>query len=70
MDTDIRKYIKNNFHDCNRNDVEETINESVNAKDEVVLPGLGVLFEIVWNNADDILKKSIVDIIYNDTKKN
>lgn len=69
MDTDIRKYIKKNMADCKKIDVQETILASVNQSDEVVLPGLGVLFEMLWNNSDTNLKNSIVDTLYNDIKK-
>ena len=41
---DIRNYIRNNLSDCNEMDIRETILSSVNSNDEVVLPGLGVLF--------------------------
>ena len=50
-------------------DVKETVVASVNSNDEVVLPGLGVLFEMVWNNSDNNFKNEIVEIIYEHTKK-
>jgi small acid-soluble spore protein I len=31
--------------------------------DEVILPGLGVFFEILWNNADANLKQMITETI-------
>ncbi len=65
----IRDYIKKNFEDCNIEDVRATIVESINTKDEVILPGLGVLFETLWNNSDDNVKNNIVNIIYNTIKK-
>ena len=61
---DIRTYIKNNLKDCKEIDVKETVLASVNQSDEVVLPGLGVLFEMLWNNSDDKLKDSIVKILF------
>ena len=66
---DIRTYIKNNLSDCKEIDVKETVLASVNQSDEVVLPGLGVLFEILWNNCDDNLKNNIVKILFENTKK-
>jgi small acid-soluble spore protein I (minor) len=69
MDTDIRKYIKNNFKNCTEEDVKNTVLASVNSDDEVVLPGLGVLFEMLWNNSDDISQNNIVNILFNDAKK-
>ncbi len=59
---DIRGYIKNNFKDDDINSIKESIVESIKSKDEVLLPGLGVFFELVWNNSSEderinILKK-------------
>ncbi|MBD9085388.1 small acid-soluble spore protein SspI [bacterium] len=66
---DIRNYIRNNLSDCNEMDIRETILSSVNSNDEVVLPGLGVLFEMIWNGSNENQKKDIVKILYQDIKK-
>ena len=66
---DIRNYIRNNLSDCNEMDIRETILSSVNSNDEVVLPGLGVLFEMICNGSNDNQKKDIVEILYQDIKK-
>ena len=44
----IRNYIINNFKNCDKNEIKESIEDSINSDDEVVLPGLGVLFSILW----------------------
>lgn len=62
---DIRKYIKENFNNCEINDIRESIVSSVADKDEVTLPGLGVLFEIIWENSNDELKNKILEILQN-----
>lgn len=69
MDNDIRNYIIKNLKDCNKEDIRATILSSVNSSDEVILPGLGVLFEMVWNNNDSNLQNNIIDILYNQIKK-
>ena len=50
---DIRGYIKSNFKDDDINSIKESIVESIKSKDEVLLPGLGVFFELVWNNSSE-----------------
>lgn len=65
----IRDYIIKNLKECNIMDVKETVIASVTSKDEVVLPGLGVLFEMVWNNSDDNFRNEIVEIIHENIKK-
>ena len=67
MDTDIRKYIINNFKDSDMEEIKTTIIESVKSNDEIVLPGLGVLFEITWRN--DALQDQMLQTIYNEIKK-
>lgn len=69
MDTDIRKYILNNLKDCTEDDIKETILASIESKDEVFLPGLGVLFELTWNNSDENNKKEIINTLFKTIKK-
>lgn len=59
----IREHIKINFKDSTIEELKESIEESVNSSDEVILPGLGVLFEILWTNSND--KDKILSTIYN-----
>ncbi len=63
MNISIREHIKKNFKDSSIQDLEDSIKESVNSKDEVVLPGLGVLFEILWKNSNNT--DEILNVIYN-----
>ena len=65
----IKDYFIKNLKDCSIMDVKETVIASVNSNDEVVLPGLGVLFEMVWNNSDNNFQNEMVEIIYEHTKK-
>ena len=65
MNVDIRKHIRNNFKDSDINEIEDSINSSIDSKEEIVLPGLGVLFEILWNNCSEELKNGILDTIIN-----
>ena len=61
MNIDIRKYIINNFKGNSKKEIEEAITDSINSKEEELLPGLGVLFEIAWNSS---LKDNIIEEIY------
>ncbi len=65
MNIDIRKYIKDNFKDSSIEEIENSIKDSVKDNDEVTLPGLGVFFEILWNNTSDDEKKNILNILKN-----
>ncbi len=61
----IRQYIINNFKGDDYDSLQKAINESIESKDEVTLPGMGVFFEIVWNGADQKLKNEMLEIIKN-----
>ena len=65
MNIDIRQHIRNNFKKADIRDIEESIEASIKSKDEVVLPGLGVFFEIIWNNCTDKMKDEILYTLLN-----
>ena len=63
MNISIRDHIKKNFKDSSIQELEDSIVESINSNDEVILPGLGVLFEILWKNTDNT--DNILNTIFN-----
>ena len=65
----IKDYILNNFKNDNKESIKEAITESINSKDEVTLPGMGVFMEIIWNNATDEVKNEMLTILENNLKK-
>ena len=69
MDTNIRQHIINNFSGDNFDTLRRAIDESVEAQDEVTLPGLGVFLEIIWENASQELKNEMIDIIRRKVQK-
>ena len=62
-DIDVRCYIINNFKDDNVEDIEKSINSSIESKSDDPLIGLGVLFEIMWNNSSNDTKNIILSNI-------
>lgn len=63
MNIDIRKYIINNFKGNEIKELEESINESISENLEESLPGMGVFFEIIWNNSSNEIKKELLEIL-------
>ena len=57
----IRDYIINNFKDDDVNTIRRAIDESIEENDEVTLPGMGVFFEIIWQDANDDEKNKILE---------
>ena len=60
---DVRKYIINNFKEDSIEDIETSINTSIESKSDDPLIGLGVLFEVMWNNSTNDQKNSILTTI-------
>ena len=50
---DIRKYIIENFKDDNEEKIRDSIETTINSRDEDALIGLGVLFELLWNKLNE-----------------
>lgn len=63
MKIDIRKSIIENFKGNEKEEMMESIEESVKEKEEITLPGLGVFFELLWQQSDKDLKNTIVSQI-------
>ncbi len=68
MNIDIRESIKNNFKNSSLNEIKVSINSSVEDKDEITLPGLGVFFEILWKYSNQEQKNYILETIQNNIK--
>ena len=60
----IREY---NFKDDTKDDIKNSIEESINSGEEDILLGLGVLFEIYYQNTTN--KDEIISTIHENIKK-
>lgn len=63
MNLDIRENVINKIKNDDTNEIIKTIDESVIAGDELVLPGLGVMLELFWNDLNSEQKLTIANII-------
>ena len=71
MNIDIRKYIIGNFKNNTTEDIKQSIETSIDSKEEDPLLGMGVLFELAWINSKEQLSKnfgnlSTVDLVNNE----
>lgn len=60
---DIRAYIISNFKEDNIEEIRNSIEESIASHDEDPLIGLGVLFELFWNNSTEEEKEKALSNI-------
>ena len=68
-DIKIRDYIINNFKNDDEETIKRAIDESIKEGDEVTLPGMGVFFEIIWQDASDEERKRIFTTLKNRFQK-
>ena len=65
----IKDYIINNFKEDDQNTLRNTITECISDGDEETLPGMGVFLELIWQGSNEDIKKSMLDILYNELRK-
>lgn len=58
MEINIRKSVIDNMKSSKPEEIIQIINEGISSKDEIVLPGLGVLLEVLWKKLTDEEKVS------------
>lgn len=52
MDLNLRNAIIENVSGNNQDQLQETIVDAIQSGEEKMLPGLGVLFELIWENSN------------------
>ena len=68
MEIDIKKHIIENFKDSDTEEIKDSIEDALTKDDEIVLPGLGVFFEILWNNSSEDIKNNILNTLKENLK--
>jgi len=61
MDLDIRKAVLSNLNNANYDSLLSTIEDATSVEEEKVLPGLGVMFEVLWKRATPDLRNTIIN---------
>ena len=61
MNIDIRESIIDNFKGASSDEIKASIESSIEEKDEVTLPGIGVFFELLWESSNDDEKSFILN---------
>lgn len=69
MDLNLRKAILTNIAENDQNQLEATIVDAIQNGEEKMLPGLGVLFELIWNQSNDQEKKEMLDALEQGVKQ-
>lgn len=63
MNLDLRQAIMQRVQNKSKDELVEIIESSIGS-DEKSLPGLGVLFEIMWQHTNDQTRQTLVKSLY------
>ncbi|WP_064092571.1 small acid-soluble spore protein SspI [Rossellomorea aquimaris] len=63
MNLNLRKAIIHNVSGNNQDELRDTIVDAIQGGEEKTLPGLGVLLEVFWQNADQQEQKMLLDTL-------
>ncbi|WP_112181571.1 MULTISPECIES: small acid-soluble spore protein SspI [Paraliobacillus] len=69
MDLNLRKAILANVSDNDKSQLEATIVDAIQSGEEKMLPGLGVLFELIWQQSDQSEQKEMLDLLEQGVKQ-
>lgn len=69
MNLNLRQAIVKRVHDKNSEELKEVIEGSIGGDDRA-LPGLGVLFEIIWQHTDENMHEQMVEILKENLPQN
>lgn len=68
INMNLRQAIMQRVQDKDENELFDVIDGSI-AGDERALPGLGVLFEIIWTHSEEQTQQELVTILKNHLQK-
>ncbi len=69
LDLNLREAILSNIASNDQSQLEATIVDAVQSGEEKMLPGLGVLFELIWENAEEQDKDHMLEALEQGVKQ-
>lgn len=63
MNLNLRHAVMNNVANNTREQLEDTIVDAIERGEEKYLPGLGVLFEAIWNHSNEQQKETMLSTL-------
>lgn len=61
MDLNIRKAIMHNISNNSKDQLRDTIVDAIQDGQEKMLPGLGYLFELIWQNSSEETREEMIN---------
>ncbi|MGD6816803.1 small acid-soluble spore protein SspI [Metabacillus sp. 84] len=69
MNLNLRNAVLHNVTGNSQDELEHTIVDAIQSGEEKMLPGLGVLFEVIWQHADQTEKQEMLETLESGLKK-
>jgi len=66
----LRRAVLDNVSDSSVGELRETIIDAIQSGEDKTLPGLGVLFEVLWNHCDPNKQGEILQTLHQGMQKN
>jgi len=63
MDLNLRAAILDNISTNDQSQLQATIVDAIQSGEEKMLPGLGVLFELIWKEADQSHQQQMLETL-------
>ncbi|MFC7442889.1 small acid-soluble spore protein SspI [Laceyella putida] len=64
MNFNIRGAVIHNIHTMNPQELQELVVDSIRQGEEKLLPGLGVLFEVIWQNSSTEERNHMIETLH------
>ncbi|SFS72612.1 small acid-soluble spore protein SspI [Marininema halotolerans] len=64
MNFPIRGAVYHNIKDMEASELRDMVLDSIKSGDEKLLPGLGVLFEVIWKNSDASEQERLINTLH------
>ncbi|CAM3947187.1 small acid-soluble spore protein SspI [Mesobacillus thioparans] len=68
MNLNLRNAVISNVAGNSQDELKDTIVDAIQNGEEKMLPGLGVLFEVIWQNASEQEKQEMLDALQSGLK--
>lgn len=69
MDLNLRKAVLTNIKSNDPEQMEDTITDAIQNGEEKMLPGLGVLFELIWKQSGEEERQDMVSSLEQGVKE-
>jgi small acid-soluble spore protein I (minor) len=69
MDFNIRGAVIHNIQNMDNSALTGLVEDSISQGEEKLLPGLGVLFEVIWKNSDPTEQQQMIETLHEQIRK-